>query len=187
MRRHGKMSKTNQLDRLYDNMRPDYRTYIKRRDVRSVAELIHLAKEYERLLCRNKPRTFCIKCGKKDRLTENCYRLNSKVHQKKIPVKPEQGNNQQEADPIKKKYVAEQACWQCRKKDISSTNADILGGSFAFVAEHREYRRRTVRVQQGHLEKQLREVTKEKKKRITVIESETRYRLPTGREYEKIT
>jgi len=47
MRRAGGFSRTEQLETLYDNMHPDYKTYVRIDDVPSIAELQARAREYE--------------------------------------------------------------------------------------------------------------------------------------------
>lgn len=51
MRRHGGVSVHKQLDLLYRNLRPEYKTYIRRHDFESIHELMQLGTEYE-LLCK---------------------------------------------------------------------------------------------------------------------------------------
>jgi len=47
MRRVGGFSRTEQLETLYDNMHPDYKTYVRIDEVQSIAELQAQAREYE--------------------------------------------------------------------------------------------------------------------------------------------
>lgn len=49
MRRHGGFSEEKQVDILYRNLRPEYKSYIKKRDFANIAELISLGVEYELL------------------------------------------------------------------------------------------------------------------------------------------
>jgi hypothetical protein len=51
IRRHGGISASKQLDFLYRNLRPEYKTYIRRHDFESIHELMQLGAEYE-LLCK---------------------------------------------------------------------------------------------------------------------------------------
>jgi hypothetical protein len=51
MRRHGGVNSKRQLDLLYRNLRPEYKTYIRRHDFDSITELMQLGTEYE-LLCK---------------------------------------------------------------------------------------------------------------------------------------
>lgn len=50
MRRHGQMSETARLERLYHNLRPEYKKYIKRTEFKNVNGLIQLCDTYEQLL-----------------------------------------------------------------------------------------------------------------------------------------
>lgn len=50
IRRYGKMSHLACLERLWKNMKPDYRRYIRRNDIQDVNDLVKLADEYERLV-----------------------------------------------------------------------------------------------------------------------------------------
>lgn len=55
-RRHGQISATARLTRLYQNMRPEYRRYMKHTEFTTVQELLQLASKYEQLIARNSPR-----------------------------------------------------------------------------------------------------------------------------------
>ncbi|XP_057334391.1 trichohyalin-like [Microplitis mediator] len=50
MRRHGQMTSQAKLARLYQNLRPEYRRYIKRTEFTNVPELLQLAGEFEQLV-----------------------------------------------------------------------------------------------------------------------------------------
>ncbi|XP_053592997.1 apical junction molecule-like [Microplitis demolitor] len=54
MRRHGQMTNTARLTRLYHNLRLEYRRYIKRTEFTTVPELLRLAGEYEQLLAQER-------------------------------------------------------------------------------------------------------------------------------------
>lgn len=47
MRRHGGMTPRRQLEMIYKNLRPEYKTYIRRRDFSSLSELLEIGTEYE--------------------------------------------------------------------------------------------------------------------------------------------
>jgi len=47
MRRLGGMSTAQQIDRIYENMRPSYRRYVRRTEIKQVGELIYLVTEQE--------------------------------------------------------------------------------------------------------------------------------------------
>ena len=49
MRRAGGFSRSQQLDRIHSNMRPTYRKYVRRREVRSLSEFIARVAELERI------------------------------------------------------------------------------------------------------------------------------------------
>ena len=48
MRRHGRMTAEDKLERAYHNLRPEYHLYIRRSDFRTLAEMLRLADDYER-------------------------------------------------------------------------------------------------------------------------------------------
>lgn len=50
IRRRGGYSETERLERIYMNMRPEYRLYVKRKDFTTIGELVRLAEEYEACL-----------------------------------------------------------------------------------------------------------------------------------------
>lgn len=49
MRRHGELDPVQQLERIYGNLKPEYKMYIRRRDFQTLAELLKLGGEYEAL------------------------------------------------------------------------------------------------------------------------------------------
>lgn len=49
VRRHGDISETAELDRLYTNLRSEYKLYIRRHEIKNVTELIKYANEFERI------------------------------------------------------------------------------------------------------------------------------------------
>lgn len=49
LRRHGGYPPASQLERIYENLRPEYKLYVRRRDFRNLPELIQQATEYETL------------------------------------------------------------------------------------------------------------------------------------------
>ncbi|KAB0789953.1 hypothetical protein PPYR_15761, partial [Photinus pyralis] len=50
LRRHGHYSQDQQVDRLHENLRPEYKLYIKRREVKSVYDILEMGKEYEQVV-----------------------------------------------------------------------------------------------------------------------------------------
>jgi len=64
MRRHGGLSATQQLDRIYENMNPTYQMYMLRSEVNSLAQLMHRMAEYDRIE-RNKTEYQARATGKK--------------------------------------------------------------------------------------------------------------------------
>lgn len=54
MRRAGRLSLTEQLDQVYEGLRPDYKMYIRRRDIDSIPDLAALAQEYEEITSEQK-------------------------------------------------------------------------------------------------------------------------------------
>lgn len=49
LRRHGGFSKESELERTYNNMRPEYKLYVRRRDFRNLQQLMDLANDFENL------------------------------------------------------------------------------------------------------------------------------------------
>ncbi|XP_045782201.1 uncharacterized protein LOC123878875 [Maniola jurtina] len=49
IRRYGKLTTEQKLDRIYDNMRFNYKYYIRRKDFKTITELIQLAGDYENI------------------------------------------------------------------------------------------------------------------------------------------
>uniref|UniRef100_A0A1Y1KP35 CCHC-type domain-containing protein n=1 Tax=Photinus pyralis TaxID=7054 RepID=A0A1Y1KP35_PHOPY len=49
MRRHGKMQATDQLERIYENLRVEYKYYVRRQDFKTLTELLQLTGEFEAL------------------------------------------------------------------------------------------------------------------------------------------
>lgn len=49
MRRHGQMSAASQTERIFHNLRPEFRAYIRRSDFKTLSELIQLTREFEEL------------------------------------------------------------------------------------------------------------------------------------------
>lgn len=54
MRRAATMSERQQVDRIHLNLRPEYRYYIRRHEIKTVSDLIRMADDYERLLSQEK-------------------------------------------------------------------------------------------------------------------------------------
>lgn len=47
MRRHGGSDEREQLERIYENLRPEYKLYIRRRDFNTLPELMEIGEEFE--------------------------------------------------------------------------------------------------------------------------------------------
>ncbi|XP_074097695.1 uncharacterized protein LOC141526561 [Cotesia typhae] len=99
MRRHGQMSPSARLTRLYQNLRPEYRRYMKRTEFSSVPELLRLAGELEQLTVQEKAssrrenKTTSAKTSAPSKPNtplelfeynwrENCWRCRQKGHRK---------------------------------------------------------------------------------------------------------
>ncbi|XP_044594284.1 trichohyalin-like [Cotesia glomerata] len=102
MRRHGQMTPQAKLARLYQNLRPEYRRYIKRTEFTNVPELLRLAGEFEQLVAQekgqsqpsNKPAVGKINAGK-----------------------PATGKTTKPASSLEiLEYDWREHCWRCRQK-----------------------------------------------------------------------
>ncbi|XP_051165719.1 3-phosphoinositide-dependent protein kinase B-like [Leptopilina boulardi] len=54
IRRYGLMSRESEIERLYRNLRPEYRRYIRRHEIQNVSDLIRLTNEYELIVVAEK-------------------------------------------------------------------------------------------------------------------------------------
>ncbi|CAG5096425.1 Protein of unknown function [Cotesia congregata] len=102
MRRYGQMSNSARLTRLYQNMRPEYRRYMKRTEFANVPGLLRLAREYEQLVAQEKPPAV--------------------KETKQTARKPETSFNRKPAKPVEPapveifEYNWRECCWRCRQK-----------------------------------------------------------------------
>lgn len=94
MRRYGQMSHAVCLDRLWKNMKPDYKRYIRRIDIRDVNDLVRLADEYERLT--NDEKTF--------------------QQQEKINQEKKKTTIKLAATTINTPYNRNDCCWRCGQR-----------------------------------------------------------------------
>ncbi|XP_057326953.1 trichohyalin-like [Microplitis mediator] len=94
MRRHGQMSTTARLTRLYHNLRPEYRRYIKRTEFTTVPELLRLAGEYEQLVAQE--------------------RAPPAKETKQPPRKPVKTATQAPLEIFE--YNWRECCWRCRQR-----------------------------------------------------------------------
>lgn len=98
IRRYGLMSKENQVERIYNNLRPDYRRYIRRHEVVTVADLIRMTNEYELIL-----------------LAEKAYKpppLSVLTDIEKDNKKATK-NTKENLDSVNNTYSREDCCWRC--------------------------------------------------------------------------
>jgi len=56
--RHAGYSKTQELDRIYENVAPEYQMYIRRSEIRTIGELTQLATEFEAVQKRSLGRNY---------------------------------------------------------------------------------------------------------------------------------
>ncbi|XP_044594034.1 trichohyalin-like [Cotesia glomerata] len=109
MRRYGKMSEYNQIDRLYFNLRPEYQRYIRRSEIHSVANLLSLASDYERIAILEK--------NYKPPPPQPQYSLlPPKVYKEKEKEKEKDKKKKEEVTSINQPYVPEEVCWRCGER-----------------------------------------------------------------------
>lgn len=102
IRRYGRMSIHSELDRVYNNLRPEYRRYIRRREVKSVNELIRLASEYEMML-----------------VQEKMYKSPPSTITESENLKPKEIRKNFLAgirNKINSPYVRNECCWRCGQR-----------------------------------------------------------------------
>lgn len=91
IRRHGGISPAQELYRIYNNLLPEYRQYIRRRDCPNIRDLVREIDEYEKLQKEVKPRTVKLAAVKGPAATlrppnttydrkEACWRCGDKGH-----------------------------------------------------------------------------------------------------------
>lgn len=107
IRRYGKMSFNSEIDRLYMNLRPEYRRYIRRHEIRNVSDLIRLTNEFELIICTEKsykppPQSLLTSDHKGDHVTG---------------TKPKEN-----VGSIQSKYKREECCWHCGQRGHRRTN-----------------------------------------------------------------
>ncbi|XP_074096732.1 uncharacterized protein LOC141525928 [Cotesia typhae] len=95
MRRHGQMSPSARLTRLYQNLRPEYRRYMKRTEFSSVPELLRLAGELEQLSMQEKASS----------------RRENKTTYAKTPASTKPSTSLELFE-----YNWRENCWRCRQK-----------------------------------------------------------------------
>lgn len=105
MRRYGKLNQEEQLERIYDNIKPSYQFYIKRKDFNSVGELIKLAGDYEKINMDRYKET--------QRTSENKYR----EHQTE---RRSSGEQRTEKKLVCADYDKRTSCWKCGKRNHSA-------------------------------------------------------------------
>lgn len=101
IRRYGAMSKGNEVERIYNNLRPDYRRYIRRHEVSTVADLIRLTNEYELIVLAEKsykppPPSVLVDNEKNDKKTAK--------------------NTKENLASVNNTYSRFNCCWRCGKR-----------------------------------------------------------------------
>ncbi|CAG5072756.1 Protein of unknown function [Cotesia congregata] len=98
MRRHGKMSDMAKLERLYHNLRPEYKRYIKRAEFDSVSGLIKSCDDYDQLIKQ-----------------EASYKPPKQHSVMSVTMKTSQGRkNHKPTNPIViNRFDHHQSCWRC--------------------------------------------------------------------------
>jgi len=104
MRRLGSLSTEQQIDRVYENMRPHYRRYIHRSDITGVADLIYRVTEHEDI-----------------ELAETEY--NSRMTRKRGGASAAKAENQaSENAMISPTYRRNECCWNCGQRGHQKTD-----------------------------------------------------------------
>lgn len=128
LRRHGGFTREAQLERMFSNLRPEYKTYIRRRDFQNLDELMELADEYERLQMETK-NFRAPPPPSQAYVTETAYQGRSIPHSSPIAVaaverRPEsfdKRSNKQTIDKIRPNYDSKKDCWRCGQPNHSRT------------------------------------------------------------------
>ncbi|XP_069355868.1 uncharacterized protein [Maniola hyperantus] len=115
MRRYGKMKSADQLDRIYDNMNPNYKLYIKSKDFSTLRELIELATEYEKITSNQD------KYNSPDRPMSDHGHSEIQLSLTEINAEsPKEIEPRAEKRLIYPNYDPQACCWKCGKKNHSS-------------------------------------------------------------------
>lgn len=101
IRRYGNMSLGSEIERLYINLRPEYRRYIRRNEIRSVTDLIRLTNEFELIVHTQKnykpPPQSMLNVEHK---TDSFERVKSKEN----------------VSAVDNKYDRYECCWRCGQR-----------------------------------------------------------------------
>lgn len=108
VRRYGKMSYHSELDRIYNNLRPEYRKYIRRREISSVNELIRLVNEFEMMLVQEKAYK-----PPPSSLVETDNRKHKEPRNQSLAAIENKINNP---------YSRSECCWRCGQRDHMRNN-----------------------------------------------------------------
>lgn len=107
IRRYGKMTETEKLERIYENMNPKYKFYIKRQEFAALKELILLATEYEQIAReRYMERTF----GREVQPGTSSQQYTSKYDER---TNKKQVENLERKQKYMRNYDPEKCCWNC--------------------------------------------------------------------------
>lgn len=120
LRRSGNTEPDTQLERIYENLRTEYKLYVRRRDFKSLSELVTLAEEFEALqvensTCRSPPTPSEAYAAE---TAYNPSRWKKKPPGKTPPISsitaPKEPNRRPE--PKGNQYVREDRCWRCGQR-----------------------------------------------------------------------
>ncbi|XP_045776096.1 uncharacterized protein LOC123874648 [Maniola jurtina] len=109
LRRYGKLTPEQQLERIYDNMKPNYQYYIKRKDFSTTAELIQLAGDYEKINTDRFRETTRKPMYQRKENTPN------PTEKPTGTLKPE--DHKTERKQIHANYDPQTCCWKCGKRN----------------------------------------------------------------------
>lgn len=114
MRRHGGFSNQKQIDFIYKNLRPEYKSYIRRRDFTSLHDLLQLGTEYE-YNCREAKSFRPPPNPAQSRFTDTAYRPRAyRLPPDRLHRPPVVAAAQQEPVPRPSQQPADK-CWNCLK------------------------------------------------------------------------
>lgn len=103
MRRHGGLTATQQLDRIYENMNPKYHMYLLRSEIKTLAQLVHRMTEY-------------------DRIESNKTKYQMQTAPKKTaPSSVNTATAENETALINPNYKRSECCWNCGQRGHQKT------------------------------------------------------------------
>jgi len=108
MRWQEKLSQSDKLERIYDNLRTEYRMYIKRKDFTTLGELFILTEEFEMLQSETNNQNHSN--------VRNQTHSNVRTQQPIYRSRNTNPNEQHRLQPIKPGYSHRDCCWRCGER-----------------------------------------------------------------------